>query len=129
MDENGAPKVLYYRFKGTGGQLSDRDMIMDMKNHMHDGMFIQMINSEEREDCPLPPNTIRMDMWEASNWNVGPNGEGIVWTQFGNYNYKGYFPPFLRNLVLSNDRARAIKRMNDIMTEIKGKFERGEVTE
>ena len=103
-DEN--DKVMYSRSKMP--MMSERESLIHWKKRkLEDGRELTIFYSVERDDYPIDPKVIRIDMFQASL--AKEVGNDLHTTTMSQFDMKGYFPMRLMNMVMGSMMS---KRMN-----------------
>lgn len=98
-DANGMPAALHNIVKLP--LMNERDMVLrSVFKDVDGGKYLVLFHSYERDDCPLKPDRIRINMFRGMLW--WPEGDGIKSIHLQQANFKGYFPMRLMNMAIGN---------------------------
>jgi hypothetical protein len=89
------------------GVMTDRDACIELKFNEVDGVFTSIVQTIDHPDYPPVKGRIRMDILKASRC-TSMEGGGLKFTEFSNFDMKGYFPMRMMNMFMGAAIAKSI---------------------
>ena len=98
-DENDMPAALYNCVKLP--LMNEREMVLkSIFKDYEGGKYLVLFHSIERDDYPIKPDKIRVNMFRGMLW--WQEGDELKSTHMQQVNFKGYFPMRLMNMAIGN---------------------------
>ena len=96
--------------------MSERESLISWHlRKLEDDKWMSVACSIEREDYPIDPKMIRMDIFKASMFHTKDNN--LHCTEFSTFDMKGYFPMRLMNMMMSSIVSAAFPKMKTKIDE------------
>lgn len=90
--------------------MSSRDGIIEIISEVDkQGRAVSILHTKERNDIPVPDNTVRMDFWRGSM--IQDRGNDCYYLFFEVMDLKGYVPKSLLNMGIGAGKTNEIKEL------------------